>query len=56
MPRQHLNEDRPNDLPIAAAFWDETQNYSSSHNETAAAMFRALKKLEAEVIALRNDR
>ncbi|MFA1705549.1 hypothetical protein ACDT10_21870 [Mycobacterium intracellulare] len=56
MQRQHLNDERPDDLPIAAALWDETQMYSSASNETAAAIYRAIKKLEAEIIALRAGR
>ncbi|MCC9184376.1 hypothetical protein [Mycolicibacterium mageritense] len=56
MPRQHFNDDRPDDLPIAAALWDETNRYSSASNETAAAIYRAIKKLEAEIVALRDQR
>jgi hypothetical protein len=54
MPRLHLNEDRPDHLPIAAAVWDETKGYTSATSETAVALYQAIKKLETEVIALRD--
>ena len=44
---------RPEHLPISAAVWDVAQRFDPSGPTVAAAMYEALQRLEAEVIALR---
>lgn len=52
---QHpFHEDRPDDLPVSAGVWDAATKYNGIGLTTA--IYKAIKQLEAEVIALRNDR
>jgi hypothetical protein len=53
MPQHPFNEERPDHLPIAAGVWDIAPQYSSGNNAMAAALYRAIKQLETEVVALR---
>ncbi|MFN3003019.1 hypothetical protein [Mycolicibacterium wolinskyi] len=54
MSTQHpFKEDRPEDLPVSAELWDAAQKYSGPG--LMIAIYRAVKQLESEVIALRND-
>lgn len=56
MTKLHFNEQRPDHLPISAGVWDDAQKYASGDSGIAAILYRAIKQLETEVIALRNDR
>ncbi len=46
--------ERPAGLPISAGVWDVAERYTVDGSMVAEAMFEAMKKLEAEVITLRN--
>lgn len=56
MPNLHFNEERPDQLPISAEVWDQAQEYASGDSGIAAILYRAIKQLETEVIALRSGR
>ncbi|MCI4675617.1 MULTISPECIES: hypothetical protein [Mycobacteriaceae] len=55
MSTQHpFHEDRPDDLPITAEVWEAARKYVDIGLTTA--IYRAIKQLEAEVVALRDSR
>jgi hypothetical protein len=56
MPNLHFNEERPDQLPISAEVWDQAQKYASGDSGIAAILYRAIRQLETEVIALRSGR
>jgi hypothetical protein len=56
MPKLQFNDERPDHLPVSAGVWDQAQMYATGGSEIAAILYRAIKQLETEVIALRNDR
>ncbi|MEU9805604.1 hypothetical protein [Mycobacterium sp. NPDC050853] len=47
---------RPDHLPISAEVWDMAQRYEPTGPTVFVAMYEALQKLEAEVVALRDAR
>ncbi|WP_133259079.1 hypothetical protein [Mycolicibacterium sp. GF69] len=52
MNTQHpFHEDRPDDLPVSAGLWDAARKFLGVG--LATAMYRAIKPLETELIALR---
>lgn len=46
-----FQEQRPDNLPIAAGVWDAARRFTGSG--LTLAVYQAIKQLEAEVIALR---
>jgi len=55
MSTQHpFHEDRPDDLPVSAEVWDAARKYSGIGLTTA--IYRAIKQLETEIVALRSAR
>lgn len=54
MPSHPFNEPRPDNLPISAEVWDGAPQYASGGDAAIRILYQAIKKLEAEVIALRD--
>lgn len=46
-------EPRPDNLPLTAAIWDASHRYGRDSQAVAISVYAAIKRLEAEVIALR---
>jgi hypothetical protein len=46
-PAHTLPGGRPDDLPISAAVWDAADHYGKQSQAVVAALYEAVKKLEA---------
>lgn len=46
-PSHYLPGPRPDDLPISAGVWDVAKNYGKQSEAVVAALYEAVKQLEA---------
>jgi len=51
-PSHYLPGPRPHDLPISAGVWDVAKNYGKDSAAVVAALYEAVKKLEAEQLGV----